>query len=170
MKLFPKITRNFLKNLSRTPKKASKRLEISHFRQFVYFCASLCAIFALSASQFSAVSALSPAGTFASENASILASCDKDSMSGQQKVFCLLGIVVNVLSGGVLALAILGVIIVGIQYMTASGDVGKAQAAKRRLYEIIIGIVAYFAIYAILRLLIPNFDDTTGVLFQTFLK
>lgn len=50
---------------------------------------------------------------------------------------------VNVLSVGVGILGVVGITIVGIQYLTAGGNEEKTRKAKRRMFEIILGLVAY---------------------------
>lgn len=74
--------------------------------------------------------------------------CDDGSGSG---VLNLLGDVVDILSVGVGILGVLGITIVGIQYLTAGDNEEKTRKAKRRMLEIVIGLVAYILIYAILK-------------------
>lgn len=77
----------------------------------------------------------------------------------------LLKIIFNVLIYGIGAAAVLGVLIAGIQYMTARDNEGQVAAAKKRLYEVVIGLIAWAAMFTILNWLIPggvNFD-TTGL-------
>ena len=61
---------------------------------------------------------------------------------------------------GIGILGVVGITIVGIQYLTAGGNEEKTRKAKRRLYEIVIGLVAYVLIYAFLQWLLPNFDES----------
>jgi type IV secretory pathway VirB2 component (pilin) len=56
-------------------------------------------------------------------------------------------------------LAVIGIVIVGIQYMTAGGNEEQTRKAKRRLFEIVIGIVAYILMYALLKWLLPGFTE-----------
>ena len=51
----------------------------------------------------------------------------------------------------------IGITWAGIQYLTAGGSEEKTRIAKRRMYEIVIGLVAYVLIYVILRWLLPGF-------------
>lgn len=69
----------------------------------------------------------------------------------------ILNLVVNIMTIGVGILGVLGITIVGIQYLTAGGSEEKTRKAKRRMFEIIIGLVAYVLIYAALSWLIPDF-------------
>lgn len=70
---------------------------------------------------------------------------------------CILNTVVDIMTVGVGILGVLGIIIVGIQYLTAADNEAQTTKAKRRLFEIVIGLVAYVLIYAILKWLLPNF-------------
>lgn len=72
-------------------------------------------------------------------------------------VMGVLMIAIDVLTIGIGAAAVAGIVISGIQYMTASGDPAGVTKAKRRLIEIVIGLLVYGVFYAFLRWLIPNF-------------
>lgn len=58
--------------------------------------------------------------------------------------------VVNFLSVGIGILGTIGVTVVGIQYLTAGGNEEQTRKAKRRMLEIVIGLVAYFLMFGIL--------------------
>lgn len=73
-------------------------------------------------------------------------------------VQCILKLVVDIMSIGVGILGVIGITIVGVQYLTAGGDEGKTKKAKQRMFEIVIGLVAYVIIYAALRWLLPSFQ------------
>lgn len=51
--------------------------------------------------------------------------------------------IVTIMSVLVWALGIVGVVVVGIQYLTAGGNEEQTRKAKRRLLEIIIGLILY---------------------------
>ena len=70
----------------------------------------------------------------------------------------LLNLVVDTMTIGVAILGVLGITIVGIQYLTAGGNEEQTRKAKRRLVEIVIGIAAYVVAYALLTWLIPDFS------------
>lgn len=57
---------------------------------------------------------------------------------------------------GLGAAAVLGLIIVGIQYMTARDNEAQMTKAKTRLIEIVIGLVAWGIMWAALNFLIPG--------------
>ncbi len=68
-----------------------------------------------------------------------------------------LQLVVEIMSIGIGILGVLGITIVGIQYLTAGGSEEKTRKAKRRMLEIVIGIIAYVLFTAFLSFLIPDF-------------
>lgn len=86
--------------------------------------------------------------------AAILTGCASDS----DGIGCILRLVVDIMSIGIGILGVIGITIVGIQYLTAGGDEGKTRKAKQRMFEIVIGLVAYVLIYAALRWLLPSFN------------
>lgn len=87
------------------------------------------------------VSAKSCAGV----NTSII-ECNEE-VNGTEHI---LKLVVDIMSIGVGVLGVVGISVVGIQYLTAGGSEEKTRAAKRRMYEIIIGLAVYAVFYAIL--------------------
>jgi len=72
-------------------------------------------------------------------------------------VISILSFVVNILTIGVAILGMIGITIVGIQYITAGGSEEKTRKAKRRMFEIVLGLAAYVVVYALLSWLIPGF-------------
>ena len=68
-----------------------------------------------------------------------------------------LKLVVEIMTIGIGILGVLGITIVGVQYLTAGGNEEQTRKAKRRMFEIVIGLVAYVLIYALLVWLIPDF-------------
>lgn len=70
----------------------------------------------------------------------------------------ILDLVVDIMTIGIGILGVIGISIVGIQYLTAGGNEEKTRKAKRRLFEIVIGLVAYALIYAVLNWLLPGFN------------
>lgn len=68
--------------------------------------------------------------------------------------------VIDILSIGVGILGVIGISIVGIQYLTAGGSEEKTKKAKLRIFEIIIGLVVYAVLWTGLQWLTPG-----GVLF-----
>lgn len=80
-------------------------------------------------------------------------------LNGDQGIKGVIELVVNILSVLVGVVGIIGIVIVGIQYMTAGGNEEKTRKAKRRLFEIVIGMVAYALIAVALNWLLPNFNN-----------
>lgn len=73
-------------------------------------------------------------------------------------VYTILDFIMTTMTIGIGILAVIGITLSGITYLTAGADVSKTTKAKRRLYEIVIGLAAYAAIWAILSFLLPEFN------------
>ena len=73
-------------------------------------------------------------------------------------IFGILGIAIDVLTIGIGAAAVIGIIISGIQYATSSGDPAATTKAKNRLIEILIGILVYGLFYGLMRWLVPGWN------------
>ena len=73
-------------------------------------------------------------------------------------IWGILGIAVDVLTIAIGAAAVIGIIISGIQYATASGDPAMVTKAKNRMLQIVLGIVVYGIFYAFLRWLLPGWN------------
>ena len=105
--------------------------------------------------------ALTPAPVYAaSGGAAILTGCwdeGKNSKNGAG-IMCVIRLVINILSVLVGILGVIGIVVVGLQYLTAGGNEEQTRKAKRRLFEIIIGIAAYIALASILNWLLPTFS------------
>ena len=82
--------------------------------------------------------------------------CDDTNGGGVIKI---LQDVVNIMTVGIGVLGVIGITVVGIQYLTAGGSEEKTRTAKRRMLEIVIGLVAYAIVYAFLIWLLPNFNN-----------
>lgn len=68
----------------------------------------------------------------------------------------ILMLILNILVYGLGIAATIGVVIAGIYYMTARDNEQQVTVAKRRLYEIVIGLVAWALMYTVLNWLIPG--------------
>ena len=88
------------------------------------------------------------------ENANILDKCAEE--SGKDSIICLLKLGVNILSVGVGILGVIGISVSGVHYLTAAGSEEKTRKAKRRLFEIVIGLAAYAVMYFLLAWLLPS--------------
>lgn len=71
-------------------------------------------------------------------------------------VYTVLNTVVDILSIGVGILGVVGITIVGIQYLTAGSNEQQTAKAKRRMAEIVVGLIAYAALYAFMQWLLPG--------------
>ena len=75
-----------------------------------------------------------------------------------ESIISILSLVVNIMTIGVGVLGVIGITLVGLQYLTAGGNEEKTRKAKRRMFEIMIVIVAYVILYSVLSWLIPGFQ------------
>lgn len=73
-----------------------------------------------------------------------------------------LKLVIDIISIIIGVAGVTAIVIVGIMYLTAGPDVGKAVKARTRLIEIVIGLILYALTYAILNFLIPNFKTNNN--------
>jgi hypothetical protein len=67
-----------------------------------------------------------------------------------------LKVAVNILSGAVMVAAVIMLIIGAIQYSSAGGDPNGVKAAKTKITNVLIGVVAYVFLYAFMNWLIPG--------------
>ena len=81
-----------------------------------------------------------------------------DAPDGKEGIEKVLSITVDIMTAGIAILAVIGIVISGIQYLTAGGNEDKLKKSKRRIFEIVIGLAAYVIIYALLKWLLPTFD------------
>lgn len=82
--------------------------------------------------------------------------CDEGEGDGIKGV---LKLVVDIMTMGIGILGVFGIVLVGIQYLTAGGNEAQMTKAKRRMMEIVIGLAIYAAIYAIVTFLLPDSED-----------
>lgn len=71
-------------------------------------------------------------------------------------VYTILNLVVDILSIGIGIVAVIGIMVAGIQYLTAKSNEEQVRKAKRRIFEIVLGIVAYVLLYAGIQWLLPG--------------
>ena len=83
--------------------------------------------------------------SFGAVEANILKGCAGSS----DGVKCILLLVVGILG-------VVGISVVGVQYLTAGGSEEKTRKAKRRMLEIIIGLILYAVSYALIKFLMPS--------------
>ena len=63
---------------------------------------------------------------------------------------------INVLSGIVGIVVIMMVVVGGIQYSASAGDPQKVNAAKKRIANALLALVAYIFLYAFLQWIVPG--------------
>ncbi len=70
----------------------------------------------------------------------------------------LLNLVLNIMTVGVGVIGTLGILVAGIQYLTARDSDEQVSKAKKRLVQIVIGMVLYAMMWGLLRFLLPGVD------------
>ena len=71
-------------------------------------------------------------------------------------VYTIVNLILEIMTIGIGILGVLGITIVGIKYLTAGGNEEQTRKAKRRMLEIVIGLVAYAVLYAASQWLLPG--------------
>ena len=84
--------------------------------------------------------------------------CDDDDDGEGVGIFHILNLVIDILVVGAGVLGVIGISISGIQYLSAGGSEEKTRKAKRRIFEIIIGLAVFVVMYALLKWLLPGYD------------
>ncbi|MBQ7802301.1 hypothetical protein IJ380_00310 [Candidatus Saccharibacteria bacterium] len=84
-----------------------------------------------------------------------LINCGSETGHGEE-IYEILALILNVLTYGVAAAGVLGIVISGIQYMTASGNEAQMTKAKNRIVQVVIGLFAYGLLWVFLEWLIPG--------------
>lgn len=69
----------------------------------------------------------------------------------------LLGLVLQILLYGIGVVAVIGVVVAGVMYLTARDSEVQVAKAKMRLVEVVIGLIAWAMLFALLQWLIPGF-------------
>lgn len=115
---------------------------------------------------FAAILALIMSITFAFSIPAFADDCVQTAILGNNHEVCdngdgssityVLNLVVDIMSVLIGILGVIGITITGIQYLTAGGSEEKTRKAKRRLFEIVIGLAVYAVMYALLSWLLPN--------------
>ena len=71
--------------------------------------------------------------------------------TAENSIFNLLNTAIDIMSVAVGILGIIGITVFGVQYLTAGGNEQKVTKAKRRLFEVIIGLIVYAVLFSALR-------------------
>lgn len=104
-----------------------------------------------------AIAAGSNAATTFGVETAILNDCGGEAEGSKgEGIFCILNIVLNVLTTGVGVLGTLGIVISGVQYMTARDSAEQLTKAKNRLINIVIGLAVYAVMWGFLQWIIPG--------------
>ena len=84
--------------------------------------------------------------------------CNADNSGGIETngVWALLLMAINILTAGVGIAAVGGIIYGSIMYTTAGDNEGQVKQAKEIIRNVIIGIIAYVAMYALLQFIVPG--------------
>ncbi|MBR3236380.1 hypothetical protein IKF92_01735 [Candidatus Saccharibacteria bacterium] len=77
-------------------------------------------------------------------------------------VFRVMNLIIEIITYGVGISAVISITVFGIMYLTAGGDEAKVTKAKKRLFEIVIAIVVYVAVWALLNFLLPGGNFNVG--------
>ncbi|MBQ3292997.1 hypothetical protein IJG93_01645 [Candidatus Saccharibacteria bacterium] len=90
-------------------------------------------------------------------DAAILKTCAGEEAGGGEGIKCVVKLVANIMSVVIGIAGVIGIVVVGIQYLTAGGNEEQTRKAKRRLFEIVIGIAVYALAYGLLSWLLPGY-------------
>ena len=73
-------------------------------------------------------------------------------------VYIVLNLIMTIFTFGVGIAAAIGISIAGVTYLTSKGNIEQTNKAKRRIFEIVIGIAFYVVILAAANFLLPEFN------------
>ena len=86
--------------------------------------------------------------------------CDGSEEGGA--VLYMARIVLDIMLAGVVVAATVGIIICGYTIMTARGDQANVEKAKKRMLDIVIGLVAFTLLWLVAPLVMPNANENMG--------
>lgn len=84
--------------------------------------------------------------------------CDITSKGAESSIFALIQSVINLLFGIIGAVAVIIIIVAGIQMMTAAGDPNKVSRASTAIMYSVVGLVIALLAYAIVSFVINIFE------------
>ena len=83
--------------------------------------------------------------------------CDQaNENTGGEAIWGLLIIILNILTAGIGVAAVIGIIIAAIIYSSAEDKADQVHKAKMMIWNIVLGLVLYIAMYAFLQFIIPG--------------
>ena len=128
----------------------------------VALCATFCLSLSLVSSAF-AEGGEAPDESGGSDRActSILTFINCDAKDGEG-IMQVIRLTVNILSGGIYLAASIGIILCGVKIITARDDPQQVAKARKRIIEIIIGVIAWVLIEVLIVFIIPG-GDTMGI-------
>lgn len=92
-----------------------------------------------------------------------LVATNKDGNAGSQSELpVLIGGIINVVLGSLGIIFVIFVVQAGILYMTAAGDPGKVEKAKKTITQAIVGLIIIVAAYAISSFVITQLQGATS--------
>ena len=83
-----------------------------------------------------------------------------DQSNGENGITNIAGLIVGILTGMVLTAGTIGLIICGYIWLTAQDNAAKVEMAKKRMLDIVIGLVAWVLLAALANLIIPQSEST----------
>lgn len=90
----------------------------------------------------------------------VILQCEDDHKGGG--ICHVLDLIRDILIIGVGILGVIGITIVGVQYLTAGGNEEKVRKAKRRMFHIVIGLALYAVMAALANFLSPGGTFCSG--------
>ena len=87
--------------------------------------------------------------------------CEGDN-ADEGSIYSLIKLVINIMTAGIMVLATVGIIICGYTILTARDNEAQVSKARKRLIEIIIGLIAWVLGTLVLNILLPTFKGTVG--------
>lgn len=78
------------------------------------------------------------------------------SEGGDGGIWHLINLIIDILSIGVGIAGVIGILVAGVQYLTSGPNVDRVQKAKNRIYQVVLGLVAYVFLFAGLQWLLPG--------------
>lgn len=80
-------------------------------------------------------------------------SCD---IGGDATIWYLINIITTILTAGVGALAVIGIILSGLTLLSARDDPDQVRKAKKRLFDVVVGVVIWGLLWVLIQFLIPG--------------